>query len=102
MATYAARRVAPIPARPAIDYERMKREWPKQKAALARAVKTGDATKVAEVCVAAVRVWDDIGAWPDDWMMFERALNDLLHWRAQCTLLDLAAGRVVIEKVTGD
>ena len=32
-----------------IDYERMKVVYPKQKAALTRAVKTGDVNKVAQV-----------------------------------------------------
>lgn len=100
MTTYAA---VPVRAEPAaekrIDYARMQGEWPKQKRALQRAVKTGDATKVAAVCIEAVKVWDEVGAWPDDWSLFERALNDLLHWRGQCSLSEVAYGSVRIEAV---
>lgn len=69
----------------AIDYERMRKAWPKQKAALTRAVKTGDVEKVKAVVRAAVAEWNEIGAWPDDWRLFERALNDMLPWREQVT-----------------
>ena len=44
-----------------IDYERMKRVYPKQKAALTRAVKKGYPA-VLETCKTAVREWDAIGA----------------------------------------
>lgn len=64
----------------AIDYARMQRVWPKQKAALTRAKKIVDPEqrrrKVEEVCAATVREWDVIGAWPDDWALFERTLRD--------------------------
>ncbi len=72
-----------------IDYQRMNAVWPKQKAALTRACKTGDPEKVAAVCKAAVAEWDAIGAWPDDWARFERALNDLLPFGSQVDLRDL-------------
>lgn len=68
----------PRPAPKRIDYDRMKREWPKQKSALARAVKSGSAEKVAAVCITAVKVWDEVGAWPDDYTLFQRALDDVL------------------------
>lgn len=61
-----------------IDYDRMNRVLPKQKAALTRAVKTGNPEKVAAVCKAAVAEWNDIGAWPDDWARWQRALDDML------------------------
>jgi len=61
-----------------IDYARMNRVWPRQKAALERAKKTNDSEKVARVVKDAVAVWDEIGAWPDDWALFERTLNDML------------------------
>lgn len=60
-----------------IDYERMQRVWPRQKAALTRARKTGDRERVLTVCRDVVAVWDDIGAWPDDWALFQRALDDV-------------------------
>lgn len=80
-----------------IDYERMQREWPKQKAALTRAVKTGSAEKVAKVCIAAVKVWDEVGAWPDDWSRFQRALDDVLGWRHRVDFEDVVYGRVTIK-----
>ncbi len=81
-----------------IDYERMRQEWPKQKRALNRAVKTGDATKVAAVCIDAVKVWDEVGAWPDDWSLFQRGLDDVLPWNQRADLADVAYGRVKIEE----
>lgn len=72
-----------------IDYARMQKTWPKQKAALTRAVKTGDVAKVREVCRKAVAEWDEIGAWPDDWARFERALQDMLPWHSPEYLRDL-------------
>jgi hypothetical protein len=73
----------------AIDYARMQRVWPKQKAALTRARKTGDVDKVRAVCTAAVREWDEVGAWPDDWSLFQRTLNDLEPWHQSTDLRDL-------------
>lgn len=58
-----------------IDYERMKLVYPKQKAALTHAKKKGyDA--VRSVCRAAVKEWDEIGAWPDGWATWQIALDD--------------------------
>lgn len=49
-----------------IDYERAKREFPKQKAVLTRALNQTDPEKrhstVAGACRAAVRAWDEWGA----------------------------------------
>ena len=87
----------PRPAPKRIDYDRMKREWPKQKAALARAVKTGSAEKVAAVCITAVKVWDEVGAWPDDWSHFQRALGDILPWNQRVDFDDVVYGRVTIK-----
>lgn len=87
----------PRPAPKRIDYDRMKREWPKQKAALTRAVKSGSAEKVAGVCIAAVKVWDEVGAWPDDWFHFQRALGDMLPWNQQVDFDDVVYGRVTIK-----
>jgi hypothetical protein len=81
-----------------IDYARMNREWPKQKAALTRAVKTGDPVKVADVCIATVKVWDEIGAWPDDWARFQRALDDVLPYNQQVNFDDVVYGRVTITR----
>ena len=80
-----------------IDYDRMRREWPKQKAALTRALKSGSAEKVANVCIAAVKVWDEVGAWPDAWSLFSRALNDVLPWNVWVDFDDVVYGRVTIK-----
>lgn len=76
-----------------IDYARMQREHPKQKAALTRAVnaykRTGDNSAVVAACRRAVRVWDEIGCWPDDWSRWQVALNDTEHWSAHTDLRDL-------------
>lgn len=58
-----------------IDYERMKRVYPKQKAALTRAKKIGY-SKVLAVVVAAITEWNEIGAWPDGWHSWQGALID--------------------------
>lgn len=83
-----ARRDAAPPPRQ-IDYDRMNRERPAQKAALTRAVKTKDPERIAEVCRAAVRAWSEIGAWPDDWSRWENALNDALPYWDHVDLRDL-------------
>lgn len=79
-------------ARPApkrIDYDRMKKVWPRQKAALTRAVNSGDPEKIAKVCKAAVIEWDAIGCWPDDWARFQRALDDALPWHQHVDIASL-------------
>lgn len=81
-----------------IDYERMNRKWPGQKRRLAAAVRTGDPQRVAAVCIDAVQVWDEAGAWPDDWSMFQRALDDVLPWNQQVYLQDLAYGPVGVSR----
>ncbi len=78
-----------------IDYARMQREYPKQKAALTRAMnawrKGGrvDNSGVVKACRAAVKAWDEIGCWPDDWSRWQVALNDTEHWSAHTDLRDL-------------
>lgn len=73
-----------------IDYARMRRVFPKQKAALTRALKTRDRTKVAAVCKDAVTEWNEIGAWPDDWARWQRALDDVTGpWERPVQLEDL-------------
>ena len=59
----------------AIDYERMKIEGPKLKAELTRASKKGY-TAVLHACIHAVTSWNVIGAWPDNWSHWQRALDD--------------------------
>lgn len=72
-----------------IDYERMKRVFPKQKAALTRAIKTKDAEKIAAVCKAAVAEWNEIGAWPDNWHSWQAALDNALSWYQSIDIGDL-------------
>jgi len=60
-----------------IDYARMNRVGPKQKAALTRAIKTKDPEKIVAVCKAAVQEWNEIGAWRDDWHRWQIALSDV-------------------------
>ena len=72
-----------------IDYDRIKREMPKLKAALTRAVKTGDPEKVAAECVRAMTVWDEVGAWPDHWNEWQIALDSVLPWHRRVDLRDL-------------
>jgi len=64
-----------------IDYARMKKVHPKQKAALTRAIHSGVPLKVLQVCDAAITEWDAIGAWPDDWRRWHVALADVMGWR---------------------
>jgi hypothetical protein len=71
-----------------IDYDRMNRTARKHKAALTRA-KTGDPERVALACKAAVTEWDEIGAWPDNWSNWQRALDDVLPWHQSVALEDL-------------
>lgn len=63
-------------ARRPIDYARMNKIGRSQKAALTRAVNAGDFGKIVETCAKAVREWDKIGAWPDDWNRWQIALDD--------------------------
>jgi len=70
-----------------IDYDRMNRIGRSQKAALTRAVNSGDPERVAAACKKAVTEWDEIGAWPDDWSRWQRALDD--GWRSSVDLRDL-------------
>ena len=59
-----------------IDYARSKREHPKLKAALTRAVNSGDPAKIEAACRKAVAAWATWGAWPDDWHRWNIALGD--------------------------
>jgi len=72
-----------------IDYARMQKRYPQQKAALTRAVKSGRPEKVRDACRAAVKEWNEIGAWPDQWSNWQRALDDAMGWRAGIQLEDL-------------
>jgi hypothetical protein len=78
---------APPPRR--IDYDRMNRVHPRQKAALTRAIKTHDAETIARVCKTAIVEWNAIGAWPDDWHRWQNALDNALGWNDGIDIRDL-------------
>lgn len=59
-----------------IDYDAMKREHPRLKAQLTRAVNSKDPAKVHAACIAALTAWMRWGAWPDNWSNWQRALDD--------------------------
>lgn len=52
------------------------RKYAQQKAALTRALKTGDTTRVVEECRRVKTEWEETG-WPDDWSRWQRALDDV-------------------------
>ncbi len=72
-----------------IDYARMQKVHPRQKAALTRAVRSRDKAKVVAACRKAVAEWNEIGAWPDDWSRWEAALRDVHEWYEAPSLRDL-------------
>jgi hypothetical protein len=72
-----AREEARASAHVPIDYAAANREFRRQKAALTRAVNSGDRNKVILACANAVREWNQPGrAWPDNWSRWQRALDD--------------------------
>lgn len=81
-----------------INYERLNHCFPTQRRQLDEAVQTNDPVTVANLVIEIVKVWDEIGAWPDDWAMLQRALDDVLPWRHQVNLEDVLSGQVVIKK----
>lgn len=77
---------------PPPDYAAVNAAFAKQKAALTRALNSGDSDKVVLACRNAVRAWGEApfnGAWPDDWARWQRALDDTLGWRSTVQLEDL-------------
>jgi hypothetical protein len=62
---------ASLPKREYISDE----EWRKQKAALTRAINSGDPRKVLAACEKVVADWNT-KVWPDDWARWRRALED--------------------------
>ena len=61
-----------------IDYERMNRIYPKQKAALTRAKNSGDPHKVVAAVEKAVAEWNEVGAFPDGWHTWNIAYSDAM------------------------
>lgn len=70
-----------------INYALMNRLYPKQKAALTRAINAKDPVKVLEACWKAVNEWDQVGAWPDGWHRWNIALGDAIGWNPDLTAL---------------
>src|SRR5205807_481747 len=74
----AAQPAAATPKR--IDYARMQQVYPKQKATLTRAEKLEDPgarrDAVVKAAKEAIAEWDKIGAWPDNWSRWQRAVDD--------------------------
>lgn len=52
------------------------RVYAQQKAALTRAVKSGNLTEIRAACKAARDQWRTQGMWPDGWARWQRALDD--------------------------
>jgi hypothetical protein len=74
-----------------IDYERMARVRRSQKSALTRAINSKDARRVYIACRDAVHVWEEIGAWPDDWSRWQRALDDALPFYQRMDLSEFVS-----------
>lgn len=55
----------------------MARTYAQQKAALTRALRSGDSDRVIKECRRTRAEWDASGAWPDDWARWNRALWDV-------------------------
>lgn len=85
------RRDASLASYKPIDYDAMNRVFPKQKAALTRAINSGDPKKVQKTVIETVREWNKIGAWPDAWSRWQRALDDSLSlgWNDRILLEDI-------------
>jgi thioesterase domain-containing protein len=74
-----------------VDYDALNRMVRRQRAALTRAVNSGDRDRVVIAVRDAVREWNQPGAiWPDDWTAWQRALNDALPLREHVDIADLA------------
>jgi hypothetical protein len=76
-----------------IDYRAMGSAMTRQRAALTRAINSGDSDRVVAACRAAVNAWQSApfgGAWPDSWSRWENALRDATGgYRSTLTLRDL-------------
>jgi hypothetical protein len=78
-------------ATPRVDYQALNRMVRRQRAALTRAVNSGDPERVVLACRDAVRAWNAPGGlWPDEWTHWQRALDAALPFHHQVSLADLA------------
>ena len=77
-------------ATPRVDYQALNRMVRGQRAALTRAVNSGDPERVVIACRDAVRAWNEPGClWPDEWSHWQRALDAALPFHQQVSLADL-------------
>jgi len=75
----------------------MPRSRPAQKAALTRAIKDGRAETIRDECIRTIAEWESsewhtqhgTNAWPDDWFVWQNALNDALPWNQGVQLAEL-------------
>lgn len=73
-----------------VDYDALNRMVRRQRAALTRAIKTGDPGPVVLAARDAVREWNQPGAmWPDDWSRWQRAVDDALGFGHSVDIADL-------------
>ena len=76
-----------------INYALMNRLYPKQKAALTRALHIADPKQrhsaLVATCRKTVQEWETVGAWPDDWSRWQHALDDQFGFPAGPDLRDL-------------
>lgn len=73
-----------------VDYDALNKMVRRQRAALTRAVNSGDLDRLVHTVRAAVIEWNQPGAmWPDDWSRWQRALDDALPFNQQVDIRDL-------------
>jgi hypothetical protein len=74
-----------------VDYKKLNDMVRRQRAALTRAVNSGDRDRVVLACRDAVNEWNQPGCmWPDEWAHWQCALDSVLPFHQQVSLADLA------------
>ena len=82
-------------AEPRVDYKALNQMVRRQRAALTRAMNSGDPEQVVLACRDALREWNTPGStWPDDWASWQCALDDVLP--AQPAGLARGSGRLAL------
>ena len=77
-------------ATPRVDYGALNKMVRRQRAALTRAINSGDSDKVILAARDAVSEWNKPGMmWPDDWGAWQRAVDDVLPLHQQIDIRDL-------------
>jgi hypothetical protein len=73
-----------------IDYDAANRAFRRHKTALTRAKNSGDPEKVKKTVVETVREWNKADyPWPDNWSMWQIALDDVMPWNERILLEDI-------------